>query len=105
MIALEDNETELFRKYDLGGAAYHVILHKESCTSMRRELLHSDPGKSRSIVANSSQLILIYDIQFWIRRTSQSVDADSSWFHNGSDNACSQTWMSTKGTRRWFHCM
>ncbi|CAI7647735.1 unnamed protein product [Penicillium manginii] len=51
MIALEDNETELFRKYDLGGAAYHVILHKESCTSMRRELLHSDPVLDSSNLA------------------------------------------------------
>jgi hypothetical protein len=51
MVAWEDNETELFRKHGLGGAAYHVINHEHSSTSMKRELLHSDPGKFRSIVA------------------------------------------------------
>jgi hypothetical protein len=50
-VAWEDSETELFRKHGLDGAAYHVILHEENCISMKRELLHPNPGKPRLILA------------------------------------------------------
>lgn len=42
VVIWEDNETESFRKHEFGGAAYHVILHEEKCTRMKRELLHLD---------------------------------------------------------------
>jgi hypothetical protein len=43
-VTWEDNETESFRKRSMHDPPYHVVLHKEECSSARADLIHGDAG-------------------------------------------------------------